>query len=115
MKILWAKAGGLVPPDTGGKIRSHNILLHLARDHAVTLFSFYAAHDNDVHADLAGIFDHVVTIPLNLPSARGVGGMWDYVTHSLSSEPYNLTRFCRPGIRNRLRTLLHETTYDVLL
>jgi hypothetical protein len=26
MKILWVKAGGLVPPDTGGKIRSYNIL-----------------------------------------------------------------------------------------
>ena len=52
MKILWVKAGGLVPPDTGGKIRSYNILRQLARKHSVTFFSFYAAHDPDVHADL---------------------------------------------------------------
>ena len=36
MKILWVKAGGLVPPDTGGKIRSYNILRELARQHSVT-------------------------------------------------------------------------------
>ena len=45
MKILWVKAGGLVPPDTGGKIRSYNILRQLAKHHEVTFFSFYAAHD----------------------------------------------------------------------
>lgn len=38
MKILWVKAGGLVPPDTGGKIRSYNILRQLARQHSVTFF-----------------------------------------------------------------------------
>ena len=52
MKILWVKAGGLVPPDTGGKIRSYNILRELARQHSVTFFSFYAAHDGDLHPDL---------------------------------------------------------------
>ncbi len=26
MKILWVKAGKLLPVDTGGKIRSYNIL-----------------------------------------------------------------------------------------
>jgi hypothetical protein len=45
MKVLWVKAGGLVPPDTGGKIRSYSILRELARQHSVTFFSFYAAHD----------------------------------------------------------------------
>ena len=43
MKILWVKAGGLVPPDTGGKIRSYNILRELSRAHSVTFFTFYAA------------------------------------------------------------------------
>lgn len=33
MKILWVKAGGLAPQDTGGKIRSFHILKELARKH----------------------------------------------------------------------------------
>ncbi len=32
MKVLWGKAGGLVPPDTAGKIGSYNLLRELARD-----------------------------------------------------------------------------------
>ena len=41
MKLLWVKAGGLLPPDMGGKIRSYNILKQLARRHEITLFTFY--------------------------------------------------------------------------
>jgi hypothetical protein len=67
MKILWVKAGGLVPPDTGGKIRSYNILRELARQHSVTFFSFYAAHDGDLHPALKNLFDCVVCLPLSLP------------------------------------------------
>lgn len=42
MKILWVKDGKLWPVDTGGKIRSFNVLRHLARNHQVTLLSFTA-------------------------------------------------------------------------
>jgi hypothetical protein len=43
MKILWAKAGGLVPLDSSGKIRSYNILREPARQNSVTFISFYSA------------------------------------------------------------------------
>jgi len=33
LRLLWVKAGGLVPPDVGGKIRSYNILKELAKRH----------------------------------------------------------------------------------
>ncbi|HVB55834.1 MAG TPA: glycosyltransferase [Candidatus Acidoferrales bacterium] len=115
MKILWVKAGGLVPPDTGGKIRSYNILRQLAKDHAVTFFSFYAAHENDVHAELSQIFQRVILIPLDLPPAKSAGELLDYAIHLFSREPYNLTKYCRPVVRKKLRALLHEETYDVIL
>ena len=41
MRILWVKAGQLLPVDTGGKIRTYNILKELARQHEVTLLSYY--------------------------------------------------------------------------
>ena len=31
MRLLWVKAGKLLPVDTGGKIRSYNLLCHLAQ------------------------------------------------------------------------------------
>jgi sugar transferase (PEP-CTERM/EpsH1 system associated) len=115
MNILWVKAGGLVPPDTGGKIRSYNILRQLAKHHLVTFFSFYAAHENDVHEQLRAIFKRVILVPLRLPPPKGVGESLDYVAHLFSREPYNLTKYCRPLVRERLRNLLQEETYDVML
>ena len=115
MKILWVKAGGLVPPDTGGKIRSYNILRELARRHSVTFFSFYAAHNSDSHPDLKNLFDHVVCVPLRLPPPKSPAEMLDYGLRLFSSEPYSITKYCRPEVRRRLRTLLDEESYDVIL
>ena len=114
-KILWVKAGGLVPPDTGGKIRSYNILRQLARQHSVTFFSFYAAHDNDSHPDLKNIFERVVCVPLRLPAPKSPSEILDYGVRLLSSQPYNITKYCRPEVRHRLHALLKQETYDVIL
>jgi sugar transferase (PEP-CTERM/EpsH1 system associated) len=115
MKILWVKAGGLVPPDTGGKIRSYNILRQLSKHHAVTFFTFYAAHENDVHAELSQIFQRVIQIPLDLPPPKSAGEFLDYAVNLFSREPYNLTKYCRPVVRKKLRALLQEETYDVII
>jgi len=115
MKILWVKAGGLVPPDTGGKIRSYNILRELARKHSVTFFSFYGAHDNDAHADLKNIFDRSICLPLRLPPPKSPSELLDYGVRVFSSQPYNITKYCRPEVRRQLLSLLKQETYDVIL
>lgn len=115
MKILWVKAGGLVPPDTGGKIRSYNILRELARQHSVTFFSFYAAHEGDVHPDLKNIFERVVCLPLGLPAPKSLAEMRDYSLGLFSPQPYNITKYCRPEVRRELRQLLERENYDVIV
>ena len=113
MKILWVKAGGLVPPDTGGKIRSYNILRELARHHTVTFFSFYAEHANDVHHELEELFP-VFCVPLKLPSS-GAAELRDYLANLLSREPYNVEKFCRLEVREKLIGVLQQNHYDVIL
>lgn len=115
MNILWVKAGGLVPPDIGGKIRSYNILRQLAKRHAVTFFSFHAADENEAHNELGRIFQRVILVPLDLPPPRGMAELRDYAFRLFSREPYNLTKYCRPSVRERLATLLQEETYDVMV
>ena len=73
MKIIWVKAGGLVPPDSGGKIRSFHIAKELAKNHEVTLFTFYVEEPTDEHHTLEPIFHKVVTHPLKVSSGRGLG------------------------------------------
>ena len=92
MKIVWVKAGGLVPPDSGGKIRSYNILRELARHHSITFFSFYAAHQNDSHPALKDIFDRVVTVPLSLPVSKSRAEMIDYIEKATAdTSPETMT------------------------
>src|SRR5256885_7890590 len=115
MKILWVKAGGLVPPDTGGKIRSYNILRELAREHSVTFFSFYAAHPSDSHPTLKNFFERVVCLPLSLPVPKSRAEIVDYGIRLLSSQPYLITKYCRSQVNDELRALLQHETYDVIV
>lgn len=115
MKILWVKAGGLVPPDTGGKIRSYSILRELAREHTITFFSFYGAHAGDSHSQLETVFHRVVTIPLDLPQPKSFRELCEYGLRLFSREPYNISKYCRPRVRHELRRLLNQERFDAIV
>jgi polysaccharide biosynthesis protein PslH len=115
MRILWVKAGGLIPPDTGGKIRSYNILRELARRHSVTFFSYYAAAPNDTHPKLKSVFDAVVCVPLQLPAPKSLAESLEYGTRFFSSQPYGISKYCRPEAQRQLRHLLEEKSYDIII
>ena len=51
MRLLWVKAGKLLPVDTGGKIRSYNILRHLAMRHETTLLSYYPGASDEAYEE----------------------------------------------------------------
>src|SRR5262249_59315530 len=63
MKILWVKAGKLLPVDTGGKIRSYNILRKIAGRHEVTFLSYYGGRRGEAYER---------EIRERLPGAQGV-------------------------------------------
>jgi polysaccharide biosynthesis protein PslH len=115
MKILWVKAGGLVPPDIGGKIRSYCILRELAKTHAVTLFTFYAAHPGDEHAQLEGVFDRVIYLPMPIATNRGFGELARFASNLFSPWPYTVSKYCRPEVISGLRQILAEQSYDVIV
>src|SRR5207248_3206275 len=87
----------------------------LARLHCITFFSFYAAHDGDVHPELKDVFAQVVCMPLQLPAPKSAAEMRDYAIRLLSAEPYSITKYCLPEVRRRLRALLERENHDVIL
>jgi len=115
MKILWVKAGGLVPPDTGGKLRSYHILRELAREHSITFFSFYGKHPQDSHSQLEKVFDRVVTVPLDLPEPKSFRELGDYSLRLFTRQPYNVAKYCRPNVRRALRQLLEQRVFDAIV
>lgn len=115
MKILWVKAGGLIPPDTGGKIRSYQLLRRLAAKHGVTLFTFYAAHPHDAHDQLEREDIRVLRHPLQTPAPRSLAEVGLYARQLFSLQPYSITKYCRSEVALRLRQLLQEDKYDLIL
>src|ERR1035438_6430564 len=125
MRILWVKAGGIVPADTGGRIRSLHILKELARRHSVTIFTYYAEHLGDQHRALREFAD-VVAIPIALPRERTSRDYLSYARTLFSSEPCSmqviggesggrLRYFDSADVRRRLGNLTAGGKFDVLI
>ncbi len=115
MKIIWVKAGGLVPLDAGGKIRSYHIAKELAKIHEVTLFTFYVEEPNDEHHTLTSVFHKVVTHPLKIGANRDLREVLSYLKSFFASLPYSITKYCRPEVAEHLRKVLAAEKYDVIL
>ena len=115
MKILWVKSGGLLPPDTGGKIRSLNLLRELAKLHAVDLFTFYPRLADDPHHTLGSMVSKAVYEPMDIAEAGTLGDYAHYARNLLSSRPYSAAKYCRPEIAQKLRAWLEKQRYDLIL
>lgn len=115
MKILWVKSGGLVPLDTGGKIRSYQILRELSHRHEITVALFYAEVENDLHADLESQFARLICWPVKVQDSESLAGRAAYARHFFSTRPHSVFRFCRPEMLNRLRRLVSRERFDLII
>jgi glycosyltransferase involved in cell wall biosynthesis len=110
MRILWVKAGKLLPVDTGGKIRSYNLLRQLALRNDLTLLSYYGeAHDPEYDAEIRRLFPGAETIYTGVPGASA----FHYARHGLSRTPYAVAKFTSPSVRERVAGLLAGGRLDV--
>ena len=113
MKILWVKAGKLLPVDTGGKIRSYNILVQLAKTDEVTLLTYYggkrdAAYEADIVRQLPGA-EVIYTAAPESTLRQSI----DYLLHLPSAAPYAVSKFTDPKVQQSVRKSLQERRYDV--
>ncbi len=114
MKILWVKAGKLLPVNTGGRIRSYNILKHLARDHQVTLLSYYSgpadvAYEQELCRHLPGA--HPVCTGGNEGST--LRQSVNYLKRVLNPAPFAVSKFADLEIRRLLESWLGDHRFDV--
>jgi glycosyltransferase involved in cell wall biosynthesis len=113
MKILWVKAGKLWPVDTGGKIRSFNILRHLARNHEVTLLSYYGGRrDAEYETAIAKQLPGAQTIYTAAPEST-IAQSIDYILRLPSTAPYAVKKFTHPAVRREVARRLIEGSADV--
>ncbi len=92
MKILWVKAGKLLPVDAGGRIRSYNLLRQLGARHDVTLLSYYFGRlDRSYQAEIARQLPGAVALAIPRAADTAVSSVLDYLPRLLLPAPYAIT------------------------
>jgi polysaccharide biosynthesis protein PslH len=114
LRILWVKAGRLLPVDTGGKIRSYNILRHLARSHSVTLLSYYGGRrDVDYEAELSRELSGARTIYTAALDGSSFAQAVDYLGRLFQPAPFAVSKFTHPGVQRAVADALNGREFDV--
>jgi polysaccharide biosynthesis protein PslH len=116
MKLLWVKAGGLLPPDMGGKIRSYQILKQLARRHEITLFTYYPERPDDLHPAGSELFSRIIAVPLPLPRYRSLAEYARYARLLATGRAYTIEKyFYHSEVRRRFQTLMESSQFDLIV
>src|SRR5450755_3699980 len=113
MKILWVKAGKLLPVDSGGKIRSFNIIKHLAEHHEVTLLSYYGGRlDLQYEAAIVQQLPRTEIIHTGVPEGTFRQSL-DYLLRLPSRAPYAVRKFTHSNVRRTITQRLANGGFDV--
>lgn len=116
MRILWVKAGRILPVDTGGKIRSYNLARQLAARHELTFLSYYdGAADADYEADLERHFPGAVAVRTGVAASGGVTPVIRYATRLAHPAPFAVTKFTDPAVRRLVAGWMRDGRFDVMV
>lgn len=114
MRILWVKAGKILPVDTGGKIRSYNLLRQLAARHETVLLSYYGgARDLNYEDEIAHHLPGAVTVHTGALEAGALQQGLDYLRRLPSRAPYSVTKFTSGKVRRMIADWMRERRFDV--
>lgn len=113
MKILWVKAGKILPVDTGGKIRSYNLLRQLASRHETVLLSYYGgARDDSYESEVERHLPGAVTVHTGAPDSFARQAL-DYLLRLPSSAPYAVCKFTSPEVKRLVKEWDAARRFDV--
>jgi glycosyltransferase involved in cell wall biosynthesis len=114
MKILWVKPGKLLPLDTGGKLRTYNILRQLSAAHELTFLSYYGglrdeAYEREILEHLPGTVSVYTAAPDTTPLERYL----DYARRLTWRAPYAVSKFTASEVQRRVSEWVDARRFDV--
>ena len=114
LRILWVKAGKILPVDTGGKIRWYNLLQQLARRHDITFVSYYpGVRDPLYEAELQSRFPGAIGIPIGAAESTAIRAAVHYLSRLPSGAPYAVSKFTARPVRRLVESWLRKDRCDV--
>jgi sugar transferase (PEP-CTERM/EpsH1 system associated) len=115
MKILFIQNRILFPTNTGGRIRTLNVLRYLAKWHDVTYLCNLEAGEES-HCDaMREVGLKLETVPWKSPA---LGDFKFYISLALnffSYEPFNVAKDNNPLLRARAEELVAQENYDLVV
>lgn len=115
MRLLWAKAGRILPVDTGGKIRSYNLARQLAARHDLTFVSYYdGAEDSRYEHELRKAFPGAMALSTGAPTGGARQGI-HFAARWLEPAPYAVSKFYFAPLRAQIVQWDREARFDVMI
>lgn len=115
VRTLWVKANKLLPPHSGGDIRSYNIARCLATRHELTFLSYY---DGDVDLEyeqaLQEEFPGAVCLSTG-KSDRIFNRGLDYAVSLPGGVPYAVRRFSSAAVREKILHWYSRARFDAVI
>lgn len=116
MRVLWIKSDFPVPADTGGKIRTLNLLKSLSTLCNVTFLSYIPVDHDERHvSEMAACGIECVAVVRNEEKKEGLRFYRRVLSNLLSPLPYVVRKYVCSEMAHRIMTMLHEKPVDVVI
>lgn len=115
MRIFWIKQGPLLPLDSGGKIRTWNILKELGKQNEVTALSFFPTHVRAAHQGAERHLKRLIEMPVDMPVKYSLRYRLAYLRNLVSPVPYVVRQYGIPQVRDHVSKLLEREGFDVVI
>ncbi|KAA5546263.1 glycosyltransferase [Roseiconus nitratireducens] len=115
MKILFMQKRLLLPANTGGKIRTLNVVRHLARWHDVTYVSNVLEEEQPYLNSMRGLGLRLESIPWREASRKSLRFAMLATRNLASRYPLNVDKDYDPRLRRRAEELLKSEPFDLLV
>jgi glycosyltransferase involved in cell wall biosynthesis len=114
MRILWVKAGKLLPLDSGGKLRTYNILRQLATTHDLTYLSYYCGMRDEIYErEILNHLPGTISVHTGAPDTTEVERRLDYLRRLLWRAPYAVSKFTDAKVQRLLAEWIPQRRFDV--
>lgn len=114
-KLLWIKADQLYPLNSGGKIRTYNMLAEMMHEFDITYFTL-KDRSEDVLGDMSKYSNQQVFAHWTDNKKSKVTLYIEALKNLLFSKlPFVIDKYTTPQITNSLQTTLEKQNYDIII
>ena len=116
LKVLFLSQRFLFPQDTGGKIRTSNILEHLNKKFSVTVISNVESPKDDPYVHrMDRLCDKFISVPWKETKRYTVKFYWEVFKKSFSVYPVTMLNDYSPELEEAVLKELSNVEYDLAI